>query len=149
VKYKIEKSECNDETRDLLLLADPSEEVIEGYIHDSELWMYNIDGTTIGVLAILEQGENHYEVMNVAVHPAHQRQGIGKKLLQHALQTLPKGSVIRICTGNSSTHQLKLYQQVGFELVDVQWNYFIEHYNKPIFEDGIRCQHQMVLEQSV
>lgn len=147
--FRIERSAYNEDLRDLLLLADPSEEEIESYIHTSQLWVCKDKGTTKGVLVIQSIQTNIFEVMNVSVHPAYQRQGIGRKLLEHVLSFMSKGSVVRICTGNSSTYQLKLYQQVGFELVEVKWNYFIEHYEEPIFEEGIQCKHQMVLQQNI
>ena len=58
-------------------------------------------------------------------------------------------AMLQINTSNSSTRQLKIYQQFGFELSDIRWNYFVQHYPVKIVEDGIECRHQLVLTKNL
>jgi hypothetical protein len=47
--------------------------------------------------------------------------------------------ILEIGTGNSSFHQLKLYQRCGFRITGVERDFFVRHYEEEIIEDGIRC----------
>lgn len=145
----IEQTQYSPQLNPLLLLADPSEEAIAAYTSHSDFWIFRTEASIQGVLVVQLLETGLYEIKNLAVDPECQRQGIGRQLLRHVLSGPYAGNCIRICTGNSSTHQLRLYQQMGFELVSVQWNYFRQHYPEPIVEDGMACLHQMVLEQSI
>jgi ribosomal protein S18 acetylase RimI-like enzyme len=49
-----------------------------------------------------------------------------------------------IKTGNSGIAQIALYQQLGFDLIGVNYNYFLEHYSQEIWENKIQCKHQLV-----
>ncbi|MNO06893.1 putative N-acetyltransferase YvbK [compost metagenome] len=47
---------------------------------------------------------------------------------------------IEIGTGNSGMLQLALYQKCGFRIVGVDPDFFVRHYEEPIFENGIPCR---------
>jgi ribosomal protein S18 acetylase RimI-like enzyme len=47
---------------------------------------------------------------------------------------------LEVGTGNSSIGQLALYQKCGFRITGIDYNYFIRHYDEPIFENGIPCR---------
>ena len=42
---------------------------------------------------------------------------------------------------------MMLYQQEGFDLEAVDCDYFVRNYAEPIWENGIRCRHQLILEK--
>ena len=52
-------------------------------------------------------------------------------------------------TGNSSLGPLALYQRCGFRLTSVKQNHFLENYAEPLYENGIRCVDQILLEYSL
>ena len=54
-----------------------------------------------------------------------------------------------IATGNSSTRQLAIYKNAGFERSEIIKNFFVEHYDEPIFENNIQCKHKLVLEMNL
>ncbi|MNP68178.1 putative N-acetyltransferase YvbK [compost metagenome] len=62
-------------------------------------------------------------------------------MIKEAIKAARKmgGKTVEIGTGNSSLHQLKLYQRCGFRIVGVDRDFFIRHYDEEIIEDGIRC----------
>lgn len=125
----------------LLLLADPSEQNISAYLHAGETYVAVEDEEIIGVYVLSEIAPAKAEIMNVAVSENHQGKGIGKALIQHAIQTAKNEGMtsIEIGTGNSSILQLALYQKCGFRMSEIIHNHFVEHYEAPIFEDGIQC----------
>ncbi|MET6995908.1 GNAT family N-acetyltransferase [Chitinophaga defluvii] len=133
---------------ELLLLADPSRELIDSYIFDSTCYIAYLDQTAVGVYVLQEQA-HIAEIKNIAVPEQYQGKGIGKYLLHHACRMAKeKGwSRIRIGTGNSSVGQLYLYQQQGFEMTAIVKDFFTRHYPDPIYENGIACKHMVLLEK--
>jgi len=132
----------------LLLLADPFREKVEQYVYAGSVFLALLDGEAIGVLVLRKQNSTMAEIMNIAVAEAYQGMGIGRQLIQYALDVAKAGDYtrLRIATGNSSIGQLALYQQEGFDIIEIQKNYFMLHYPEPIFENGIRCRHLIILE---
>lgn len=148
---EIQPTGPKDEIWELLLLADPSQEQIDSYVHRS--WCYAIknEAEFLGVIAINPKETEIAEIENVAVKEAFQNQGIGKLLLQFAIEkTRSKGfKYLQIATGNSSIAQLVLYQKLGFEIVSVVKNHFVHKYPEPIVENGIVCKHKLILEMAL
>ncbi len=132
---------------DLLLLADPSEEAIEGYLATSTLWVARIEGVIAGIIVLQKLDQKLLEIMNLAVGEDYQRRGIGRNLIATALEFAKQEGLhsVKIATGNSSIHQLKLYQSCGFIVDKIIENYFLEHYPEPIYEDGIQCTDRVEL----
>jgi ribosomal protein S18 acetylase RimI-like enzyme len=133
---------------ELLLLADPEEEAIQAYIARGTCYVAEEDGRLVGVYVLLPTRPGTAEIMNIAVKEGFQGRGIGRALLEHAMET-SRGQGFRyldIGTGNSSLEQLRLYQRCGFRIVGVDRNYFIKHYKEPIFENGLQCMDMIRLQ---
>lgn len=126
---------------DLLLLADPSRELVEAYITEGECYVAEENGEKIGVFVIVELSAIAMEIKNIAVCEDRQGQGIGKQLLAAAIRVATsKGyEQVEIGTGNSSIGQLALYQKCGFRISSVIPNFFVDHYDEIIIENGIQC----------
>lgn len=126
---------------ELLALADPSIEMIDGYIYRGISRGAYLKDKLVGVCVIAEKCKGVYEIMNVAVYEEHQGRGIGKKLVLDSIDTARKtgAKFIEIGTGNSSLSQLALYQKCGFRIIGVDRDFFIRNYEEEIFENGIRC----------
>ena len=127
---------------ELLELADPSRMIIEGYIKSSCIYVGEISAVTVAIYVLKETEKIVVEIMNVAVHEDYQGKGLGKQLIRHAINEASKQGYaqLEIGTGNSSIHQLKLYQQCGFRIVGVDFDYFTRSYDEPIFENGLLCR---------
>lgn len=126
----------------LLLLADPSEQSIEKYIHKSEVYIAIEIEDIIGVFVLLEIAPGKAELMNVAVAESHQGKGLGKALVLQAIEVAKMRGMqsMELGTGNSSIQQLALYQKCGFRMKEIHHDYFIDNYDEPIFEKGIQCR---------
>lgn len=136
---------------ELLQLADPSVTMIQSYLQTGHCFALMQQEEYLGVMVLAEQRPDQIEIKNIAIAPQHQQKGYGKQLLLHALhyaRTQQYRSIL-IATGNSSIHQLALYQKMGFELHTIRKNFFLEHYPEPLFENGIPCKHQVVLIQEI
>lgn len=126
---------------DLLLLADPSKELIQEYLPTSKIYVALLNNETVGVYILTQLSPNVIELKNVAVDEKYQHQGIGKKLVLDAINKAKISRVkrIEVGTGNSSLSQLGLYQKCGFRIVGVEKDFFIKRYKQEIIENGIRC----------
>ncbi|MGG0179077.1 GNAT family N-acetyltransferase [Gottfriedia acidiceleris] len=135
----------------LLLLADPSKEMLDKYIQKSNIYELLDQNLLVGVLVLMENSSEEVEIKNIAVDPTYQGQGFGKNLIHYGINESKKlgYSKISICTGNSSTYQLVLYKNCGFQISTVFHNFFIDNYDEEIWENGIQCKDLIKLEQKL
>lgn len=136
---------------DLLLLADPSEELVRAYLDKGDCYIGNMDDVTIGVFVLLPLNDHRVELKNVAVHEQYQGKGLGKELVLHAIEKSKElgYNTIEVGTGNSSLSQLALYQKCGFRIVSVDRDFFTVHYPEAIVENGIPCVDMIRLEKTL
>ncbi|WP_163856369.1 GNAT family N-acetyltransferase [Paenibacillus elgii] len=136
---------------DLLLLADPSPSLVEEYIQRGQCYVAKAEELILGVYVLLPTRPETVEIVNVAVDERHQGQGIGKKLVNHAIETARQlgYKTIEIGTGNSSIGQLALYQKCGFRMTWIDKDFFIRHYDEPIYENGMQVIDMVRLSQDL
>ena len=136
---------------DLLLLADPSRRMLEKYIHDSDIFTARFKKKLIAVYVLLQLDPVTIEIKNIAVGHDYQNQGIGKFLLKYAIEKIKRRGFqyVIIATGNSSIGQLYLYQRMGFEMMEVKHNHFVDNYDSINIENEIECKHQVVLRKTL
>ncbi|MEK4511956.1 GNAT family N-acetyltransferase [Paenibacillus anaericanus] len=142
MKVKISLLEdIKDAPWDLLLLADPSSELIEEYLSRGQCFVTLIHDEIVGVFVLIRTRPETMELVNVAVRDDFQGKGIGKQLVLSAIDKAKEqgAKTIEIGTGNSSMHQLALYQKCGFRITGVDRDFFIRHYEEEIYENGIQC----------
>lgn len=125
----------------LLLLADPSIEVINDYIHRGDCYVAYSNDTMLGVYVMIRTRPSTLELVNIAVNEEYQGKGIGKKLILSAIDMAKKKDVkvLEVGTGNSSIYQLALYQKCGFRIIGIDRDFFRIHYKDRIIENGIEC----------
>ncbi len=149
--YIVRRSQVNSELPyDLLLLADENPQLVDAYLPVCQAYLLVVDEQVCGVYLLRVDGQIG-EIMNIAVEPACQGRGFGKALLRHAVEVARQQGLQRLIikTGNFGIRQFALYQQQGFDLVAVNYNYFLDAYPEPIWENGIQCKHQLVFALSV
>ncbi len=136
---------------ELLLLADPSEKMIASYIYRSRIYVALKHAETIGICVVSAEAADVWEIRNLAVAANFQGQGLGGQLLQHAIAEARLNKITRLVIGtaNASIGQLYLYQKIGFEITDIRKNFFLEHYEMPLVENGIPCKHMIMLEMDL
>jgi ribosomal protein S18 acetylase RimI-like enzyme len=127
---------------DLLLLSDPSEEVIAEYIHLSTNFIARLNTKIVGALLLLKTRPKTMEIMNISVYKEYQNKGIGKQLISKAIEYVKEIRIktLEIGTGNPGLIQMMLYQKCGFRIVGVELDYFRKNHNEKIFENGIECR---------
>ena len=131
---------------ELLLQADPSEEKLKGYLPRSTCFAAWLDGMLVGACAVIPTAEKVYELMCIAVDPAHQQKGIGSQLLRHVIASMGKLNAKQLEVGTGTFgYQLAFYQRQGFRVSSIDRDFFIRNYNAPIFENGIQLKDMLRL----
>jgi ribosomal protein S18 acetylase RimI-like enzyme len=136
---------------DLLLLADPDRGKIDQYLPESVSFAAYQNDKVVGICVLRMHADLHFEVVNIAVEQAYRGQGIGKSLLLYAIDQAryAGGASISIATGNSSTGQVALYQKVGFVIVEIIKDYFVNNYPEPIWENGVQCRDRVLMKMAL
>ena len=146
-------AQVNSETVDwdLLILADPSEQVIESYIDKCIVFQLYEEEFPVAVIALLKLSDDEIEIKNLAVDEEYQGQGLGTDLINFATkQAKAKGfKKLWIGTGNSSLSQLLIYQKLGFRMGYIKPNYFTENYEEKIVENKIQCVDMVMLYKNI
>lgn len=126
----------------LLLLADPSMDLIVEYLKDGECFIYKVDSEILGCYVLKEVNVNRVELVNIAVSVNKQGLGIGKKLLLHLFDYAKRSGYkeIVVGTGNSSIGQIAFYQKSGFRMFEIDFDFFERNYSENIYENGILCR---------
>ncbi|MDB5054628.1 MAG: family N-acetyltransferase [Bacilli bacterium] len=125
----------------LLLLADPSNKLVEEYLCRGICYVAKVDEEIVGVYVLIRTRPDTVEIVNIAVKEDLQGKGIGKKLIFDAIEKarLLEVKTVEIGTGNSGIQQIALYQKCGFRITGIDRDFFIRHYYQEIYENGIQC----------
>jgi [ribosomal protein S18]-alanine N-acetyltransferase len=91
----------------------------------SRCWVADLDGRIVGMIVVwLIVEEAH--VATVAIHPEYRRQGIGKRLLAHALRRLiddgARSSFLEVRESNLAAQDM--YRKFGYEAVGRRRRYY-------------------------
>ena len=130
---------------DLLLLADEQESMIDKYLERGTLFALYDDGLK-SVCVVTDEGNGSFEVQSLATYEQFQKHGYGRRLLNHVFDYYKgKGTTMLIGTGDVPWI-LSFYESCGFELSHRLENYFVENYDKPMFEEGIQLKDKVYLK---
>lgn len=135
----------------LLLLADPSEKLVKEYIQRGQCFVAELEETIVGVYVLLSTRPDTVELVNVAVDESFHGQGIGKQMVNHAVQSARQlgFNTIEVGTGSTGVGQLALYQKCGFRMTGIDRDFFIRHYDEEIYENGMRLYDMVRLSQDL
>lgn len=149
MKFEIVKTERPD--RSLLLLADEFENSVADYIGRGTCYAALRDGGIVGQYVLLHTRPFTAEVVNIAVKPECQRQGIATALLRHAVETARKAGfhLLEIGTGDIGYGQIALYERCGFVRCGIDEDYFPKHYGTTFIENGVECRHMVRLNMEL
>lgn len=122
------------EYMELLLLADEQEDMIDRYLERGDMFVLE-DGGVLGECVVTREGDGVYELKNIAVAPDCQRKGYGKQLIEFAFSYYGDCERMLVGTGDVPS-SLGFYHSCGFTESHRVKNFFTDHYDHPMFEDG-------------
>ena len=133
----------------LLLLADEQESMINLYLDRGTMFVLEENGQPIGECVVTDEGGGAIEIQNLAIEPAFQRQGYGKKLVSFVVERYrDEFETLQIGTGDSPL-TVPFYESCGLTVHHVIPNYFLEHYDHPIFEGGKQLKDKVYLQMDL
>lgn len=133
---------------ELLLLADEEERMIDEYLDKGQMFVLDDEGIKAECV-VTQEGDNVIEIKNIAVYPKYQKKGYGKKLIEF-IETKYKNDfdIIRVGTGDSKL-TIPFYENCGFKRSYCIKDFFVNNYENPIYEDGIRLKDMVYLEKKL
>ena len=127
----------------LLLLADEQESMVDMYLDRGRVFVLEEDGVKAQAV-VTDEGGGVYELKNLAVVPAYQGQGYGRATVDWLFSHLPEMKSLVVGTGESPA-TLGFYRRCGFRPFGRRKNFFTDHYDHPIVEDGVLLADMAVL----
>lgn len=133
---------------ELLLLADEEERMIDKYLERGQMFVLD-DGGIKAECVVTQEGDNAIEIKNIAVYPKYQKKGYGKKLIEFVENKYKNDfDIIRVGTGDSKL-TIPFYENCGFRKSYCIKDFFVNNYENPIYEDGIRLKDMVYLEKKL
>lgn len=134
--------------RSLLLLADEQEDMIDRYLERGTMYVLE-DGGVRAECVVTDESGGVLELKNIAVDPAFQGRGYGKRLVDFLVQTYSgRYSVLRVGTGDSPA-TIPFYETCGFTRHHRVKNFFPDHYHHPIYECGVQLIDMVYLQRDL
>jgi len=96
------------------VLSDPETHILDG--GGKVLFAVDDDDHAVGTVALKHEGDGVYELTKMAVDPGQRGGGIGRKLMQRALEVFAEagGRELFLESSRQLAPALKLYESVGF-----------------------------------
>ncbi len=132
----------------LLLLADEQEDMLDRYLERGTMYVLEDDGVKAECV-VTDEGGGVLELKNIAVEPGAQGRGYGKALVDFLIRTYGRRyTVLQVGTGDSPA-TIPFYEACGFRRSHRVKNFFIDHYDHPIYECGVRLVDMVYLQREL
>lgn len=133
---------------ELLLLADEQESMIDRYLKRGEMFVLDDNGVK-AVCVVTDEGKEVCELKNIAVTPDFQRQGYGKRLINHLFDYY-SGKYNQMIVGTGDVPSATaFYKNCGFEYSHRIENFFMDNYDHQMIEDGVLLKDMIYLKREI
>jgi GNAT superfamily N-acetyltransferase len=143
-----------DSLRVLFELAEDSAAELDSYIDDGRVLVAVSGGEVIGHLQLTGAGDpGQVEIKNMAVREERQGQGVGRRLVQAAVDLAAAEAVttLLVATAAADIGNLRFYQRQGFRMRSVERDAFTPATGYPpgLRIDGIELRDRVWLDREV
>jgi GNAT superfamily N-acetyltransferase len=139
--------------RELFELAEDSEAQLAQYFERGRVLAARSDATVVGHLQLVETDQpGSLELKSLAVRPEYQRRGVGRALVEAAVQLCRTGSaVLLVSTAAASVGNLRFYQRCGFRFLSVDRDAFTPEsgYPETSWSEGIALRDRVWLSRDI
>ena len=121
---------------DLLLLADEQEDMIDKYLPNGDLFaLYDDDLKSICVVVLVSS--DTCELKNIATYEQYRGKGYGRRLIDYISDFYKKDYKTMLVGTGDVPATTEFYKSCGFEYSHRIENFFTDHYDHQIIEDGV------------
>jgi len=132
----------------LLLEADEQEDMIDRYLDRGTMFVLD-DGGVQAECVVTDEGGGVLEIKNLAVQESSRRRGYGKALIEFAASRYRgQYSILQVGTGESPL-TIPFYEHCGFTRSHRVERFFTEHYDHPIYENGVQLVDMIYLRRNL
>jgi GNAT superfamily N-acetyltransferase len=139
--------------RPLFRLADDSDREIDAYLGDGDVLTAVDSGEIVGHLQLVAGEAGTVELKNMAVIEQRRGAGVGRALVEAALQHCRERAASRllVATAAADIGNLRFYQRQGFRMLCIERNAFGAEagYAEGIVIDGIPLRDRVWLDQEL
>lgn len=134
---KIEKvTENKREYLNLLLMADPQEDMIEKYLDSGDMFLLYEEEQVQTVAVVVKSKNRSCELKNIATREEARGRGFGRIMVHYLCEYYAEFcDTMYVGTGNIA-RSIDFYKKCGFTNSHIVINYFVDHYRHPVFDDG-------------
>lgn len=143
----IKINENKKKYKNLLLLADEQESMIDKYIDRGDMFVMTDSDTVVAECVVTNEAEGVYELKNIAVVSEKQKMGYGKMLIDYVFRYYKNLKIMYVGTGDSNL-TIPFYKKCGFNESHRIKNFFTDNYDHPIFEDGKQLTDMVYLKKN-
>ncbi len=133
---------------DLLLLGDEQESMVDRYLERGELFVLDDRGIK-AVCVVTDEGDGVCEIKNLAVVPEVQRRGYGSRMVEYVVARYAEHYSLLLVGTGETPGTIGFYRSCGFEYSHRIENFFTEHYDHPIVEEGVRLSDMVYLRRKL
>lgn len=134
----------------LLLLGDEQEDMIDRYLEQGDMFvMFNSDKQAMAVAVVAVKDSKTVELKNLAVAKTEQGKGFGRLMLTYISDFYAeKFETLLVGTGDVQK-TVGFYEHCGFFFSHRVKDFFVQNYNHPIFEDGVKLKDMVYLKRRI
>jgi GNAT superfamily N-acetyltransferase len=138
------------ELRPLFELAEDSTVQLDAYLDLGRVLVGRVDGEIVGHRQLVEtRVSGEIELQNMAVDPERQGSGVGRRLVEVALEhgRAERWARLLVSTAAADVGNLRFYQRLGFRMQSIERDAFVPAtgYPEPILIDGIALRDRVWL----
>lgn len=133
---------------DLLLLADEQEDMIDRYLEKGTMYVLEDNGVKAECV-VSDEGNGVLEIKNIATVPQFHGKGYGKSMIEFIVEKYRgKYSILQVGTGDSPS-TIPFYEKCGFTRSHSIKNFFVDYYDHPIYDGGVRLTDMIYLRKEI
>jgi aminoglycoside 6'-N-acetyltransferase I len=133
---------------DLLLLSDDTKEAIDKNLDKGELYIGKQNGEIVASFILNPIQFDTIEIKNIAVSENLQGKGYGTYLLHYIIDSTKKRGFKKLIVGTCDQcyKEIEFYKKSNFLVSGIRKNFFIDNYDKPIYENGLQIIDMVLLK---
>ncbi|MDN7025826.1 GNAT family N-acetyltransferase [Methanoculleus sp. FWC-SCC1] len=133
---------------DLLLAGDEQESMIDTYLDRGDMFTLYDDGLR-SVCVVTCEGDGICELKNIATYEGFRGQGYGRRLIEYIFEHYRGRCRVMLVGTGDCPRILRFYERCGFRVSHRVENFFIDHYDHPIFDCGERLVDMVYLRKEL